>query len=96
MVADAVPQRLTTVVCSDEDQIHLAVETMPTELMTLCGQPIDCRVSARTFHRLGCPQCAQAAVDSGVTSFADHQGATVNLPRFLAARRRPDPSPSSR
>ena len=92
MVWDAAPQLLTTVLSGDRTVVHLA----PTqhlapprldEQLTLCRQRVIGRVSAQTFHRLGCSECALEAVRRGVTSIADRQQATVNLPRFLAARR---------
>ena len=91
MVPDAVPQLLTTVLSGDRTVVHLA----PTqhlspprldEQLTLCRQRVVCRVSAQTFHRLGCSQCAIEAVRRGVNSIADRQQTAVNLPRFLAAR----------
>ena len=104
MVSDGVPQLLTTVLSGDGIAVHLAPAQQPlreplteplVEHLTLCRQPVVCRVSAQTFHRLGCPECAAEAVTSGVTSIADRQQATVNLPRFLAARRDPFPPAST-
>ena len=91
MDPDEAPRLITTVLSKDETVVHLAptqhlAPQPPTEQLTLCHQPVACRVSAQTFHRLGCPECAREAVRSGVVSIADRQQATVNLPRFLAAR----------
>ena len=87
MVADAVPQILTTVLSADGIVIHLAPAQELTQALSLCRQPVACRISAQTFHRFGCPECALEAVRRGVTSIADRHQSTVNLPRFLAARR---------
>jgi hypothetical protein len=99
MASDAVPPLLTTVLSADETVIHLAPEghlaQHPTQPLTLCLQPVACRVSAQTFHRRGCPECALLAVRDGVTSIADRHQATVNLPRFLAARRESFPPAST-
>ena len=100
MVRDAVPQLLTTVLSVDRAVVHLAPTQhlsplRPDEQLTLCRQRVVGRVSAKTFHRLGCSQCALEAVRSGVTSIADRQQATVNLPRFLTARGDPFPPAST-
>ena len=92
MDPDEASRLFTTVLSGDEHVIHLAptqhqAPQPPSEQLTLCRRPVACRVSAQTFHRLGCPECAREAVRSGVVSIADRQQATVNLPRFLAARR---------
>ena len=91
MVRDAAPQLLTTVLSGDGIVVHLAptqhlAPPPQDEQLTLCRKRVVGRVSAQTFHRLGCSQCALEAVRSGVTSLADRQQATVNLPRFLTAR----------
>jgi hypothetical protein len=91
MAPNAVPQLITTVLSGDRTVIHLArtqhlAPPRPDEQLTLCRQRVVCQVSATTFHRLGCSECALEAVRSGVTSIADRQQATVNLPRFLTAR----------
>ena len=91
MVSDAAPQMLSIVLCSGQTAIHLAVADPAGaepqgQRWTLCGQPVGDRVSAQSFHRLGCSACAREAVGIGATSIADRRQA-VNLPRFLAAQR---------
>lgn len=83
-------QLLTTVLTGDSSQIHLAASMdagshLSVTPLTLCCEPVECRVSTQNFHRRGCPTCAEAAVRGGITSIFDRRQAAVNLPRFLAA-----------
>ncbi len=95
MTPNAAPQHFTTVLSGDQSVIHVGMveHISPLQLgeqHTLCGEPVVCQVSAQAFHRLGCPSCATEAVRAGVVSIADRRQATVNLPRFLAARQARD------
>lgn len=95
MIPDAaVPQLFTTVLCADQTVVHVAGLDSPApagssreEQLTLCRRPVVCEVASHGFHRNGCADCALEAVRIGILSIADRRQATVNLPRFLAARR---------
>jgi hypothetical protein len=84
MASDAVP--LTTVLTAGGPGIHLAPGAPDSPQLTLCSRPVESRVSAQRFHRLGCPECVQHALDRGVTSIEDLQHANINLPRFMSAQ----------
>ncbi len=92
MISDGAQEQLTSV-RADGPTIHLTGGRTPgsATAITLCGRAASGPVSAEHFHRQGCLECAQAAVDRGVTSVGDLHHATVNLPRFLAARRTVEP-----
>ena len=90
MVTDGAPPVVTTVLAGDGQAIHLMTSdggSLPA--LTLCRQPVNGRVRARSYHRLGCVLCAAEALAQGVTAVPDANHAILNLPRFLAARRPP-------
>ena len=96
MISDGLPQPLTTVLAGGGEQIHLASAPLPPQPgelpLTLCHKPVRDRVPAQRFHRLGCRECAAAAVHCGITFIQDLEHATVNLPRFLAGRQLAGPA----
>ena len=96
MISDGLPHPLTTVLAGGGEQIHLASVQMPPQRgeqpLTLCLKPVRARVPAQRFHRLGCHECAVAAVHRGITFIQDIEHATVNLPRFLACRPLAEPA----
>lgn len=88
MTSDAGPLSLSTVLAGDTAVIHLiAGEPGRPGDLTLCGLSSSGGVRARQFHRSGCLSCAVAALAQGVTAVKDSHHATLNLPRFVAARR---------
>ena len=96
MTSDPIPLRLVTVLAGDSTAIHLAADDEVVawrsgQVLTLCHQPVDCRISTQNFHRLGCAACAVEAVRGGITSIVDRRQTAVNLPRFVAALRLTEP-----
>ena len=90
MVTDGIPPVVTTVLAGDGPAIHLMThDAGALPALTLCRQPVNGRVRARSYHRLGCVLCATEALAQGVTAVPDSNHAILNLPRFLAARRTP-------
>ena len=89
MVSEGAPPAVTTVLSADGRAIHLMTDGSATaRSLTLCRQPVLGKARARAYHRLGCVACATEALSQGVTAVPDLNHAILNLPRFVAARKR--------